>query len=59
MASPADGEKDNQQKIERELNEDTPPVLSTWNRVYALVIGFLALLIFLFYLFTKAYQLPQ
>ena len=44
---------------EHEVEEGSPPVFATWNRLYAVVIGFLALLIFLFYLFTKAYQLPQ
>jgi len=55
MATPADHGQDR----ERELNQDTPPLFATWNRLYATIIGFLALLIFLFYLFTKAYQFPQ
>ena len=44
---------------DRMVEEGSPPVFATWNRLYAVVIGFLALLIFLFYIFTKAYQLPQ
>lgn len=55
MTTPADRE----QGRERELNQDTPPLFATWNRLYATVIGFLALLIVLFHLFTKAYQFPQ
>ncbi|MBI3933786.1 MAG: hypothetical protein HY316_03785 [Acidobacteria bacterium] len=43
----------------QDVEEGLPPVFSTWGRLYAAVIGFLALLIFLFYLFTKAYQFPQ
>jgi hypothetical protein len=41
---------------DRDVEEDSPPLFATWNRIYALVIGFLAFLIFIFYLFTKAYQ---
>jgi hypothetical protein len=41
---------------ERDVEEGSPPVLATWNRLYAAVILFLAFLIILFYLFTKAYQ---
>ncbi len=41
---------------ERDVEEGSPPLLSTWNRIYAVVIGFLAFLIIIFYLFTKAYQ---
>ena len=41
---------------EREVEEGSPPLFATWSRLYALVIGFLAFLIVLFHLFTKAYQ---
>ena len=41
---------------EHEVEEGSPPLLSTWNRLYAAVIGFLAFLIVVFYLFTVAYQ---
>src|SRR3990172_8190946 len=35
--------------------DDKPPFLGTWRRLYAAVIGFLFLLILLFYVFTRAY----
>lgn len=38
--------------------EDRPPIFRTWRRLYAVVVAYLALLILLFYAFTKAYQLP-
>lgn len=41
------------------LDEDQPPFLGTWGRLYAFVIGFLFFLILLFYAFTRAYQFPQ
>jgi len=36
--------------------DQKPPFFKTWNRLYWFVIGNLAVLIILFYLFTKAYQ---
>ena len=33
-----------------------PPIFKTWGKAYAFVIGFLVLLILLFYLFTLAYS---
>jgi len=41
---------------ERDVEEGSPPLFATWNRLYAVVIGFLAILIIAFYLFTIAYQ---
>lgn len=38
------------------LDEDPPPVLSTWPRVYLFVICYLAALIGLFYGFTAHYR---
>lgn len=37
-------------------DENPPPVGGTWNRLYAIVLGELALLVFLFWLFTKAFE---
>ena len=34
---------------------DPPPVFATWKRAYFFVIGFLILLILLFYIFTVSY----
>ncbi|WP_281392461.1 hypothetical protein [Chitinophaga varians] len=36
--------------------EEKPPLFPTWRYWYALVIGWLVLLIVLFYLFTKTYS---
>jgi glucose uptake protein GlcU len=38
------------------MSEDKVPVFKKWSHWYALVIGFLALLIILFYLFTKYFS---
>ena len=36
-----------------EMEDEPPPVLGRWSRAYAFVLAYLALLILLFYLFTK------
>ena len=36
--------------------EDPPPILKTWKRLYAAVLINLAVLIALFYVFTKAFE---
>lgn len=36
--------------------DDQPPILGTWNRLYALVIILHALIITLFYWFTQVYS---
>jgi glucose uptake protein GlcU len=40
----------------KELPDEKPPFFKSWNSWYAMVIGFLALLIILFYLFTKHFS---
>jgi hypothetical protein len=35
--------------------EEPPPILGTWPRVYLAVLGWLALLIVLFFLFARAF----
>ena len=35
--------------------EDPPPILGTWRRAYLAVLGWLALLIVLFYLFGRTF----
>jgi hypothetical protein len=37
------------------LKEDAPPVLGSWKRLYAVVLGELLLLILLFALFSKVF----
>jgi hypothetical protein len=41
---------------ERRVADEPPPFLRAWRRVYAAVVVYLALLIVLFYLFTRAYS---
>lgn len=36
--------------------DERPPLLGSWRRIYAVVLGNLALLVFLFWVMTKAYQ---
>ena len=36
--------------------DEPPPFLGTWTRLYAAVLVYLALLITVFYLFTKAFE---
>ena len=40
-------------------DEEPPPFLGTWPRLYAAIAGYLAVLITLFYLFTRAYRFPE
>lgn len=40
-------------------DEEKPPFCGTWPRLYAAVAGYLALLITLFYLFTRAYRITE
>jgi len=38
-----------------EMLDEPPPIFSTWPRVYAAVLAYVAALIFLFWLFTRAF----
>jgi hypothetical protein len=40
----------------RELNEEPPPFLGTWTRVYRAILVYLVLIILGFYVFTRIYQ---
>jgi len=40
--------------VEEEVEK--PPFFSSWNRLYAFVLGFFVLLVVLFYIFTKWYE---
>ena len=45
------------ERIEKEeIDQEKPPILSSWKRLYTVVLLNLALLIFLFYLFTKTFE---
>jgi hypothetical protein len=35
------------------MPDDPPPFLGTWRRVYALVLAYLAAVIFVFWIFTR------
>ncbi|MSO20775.1 MAG: hypothetical protein EXQ56_10005 [Acidobacteria bacterium] len=37
--------------------DEPPPFCGTWPRLYAAIVGYLATLITLFYLFTRAYRI--
>ncbi len=40
----------------KETDQEKPPILSSWKRLYTVVLLNLVLLIVLFYLFTKAFD---
>jgi hypothetical protein len=40
---------------ERPVDDEPPPVLGTWSRVYTFVICYLAAVIGLFYWFTRSF----
>lgn len=39
----------------RRVPDEPPPFLGTWRRIYVAVVIYLAAIILLFYLFTRAY----
>ncbi len=41
---------------ERQIVQDRPPFFQTWAGVYGVVLGFLAALVALFWLFTRYYR---
>jgi len=43
-------------EIREDPVEEAPPLLSSWNHWYALVLGFLVFLVIVFYLFSKFYE---
>ncbi len=47
---------DHERIEKKEKDQEKPPILSSWNRLYTVVLLNLALLILLFYLFTKAFD---
>jgi hypothetical protein len=40
----------------RDVPDEPPPFLRTWRRVYNATLFYLAIVIIVFYLFTRAYQ---
>jgi hypothetical protein len=45
-------------KIKKEINhdDDKPPILKSWGKIYSLVLITLIVLIILFHYFTKAFE---
>jgi hypothetical protein len=46
------------EKIKEEIdhNDDTPPVLGSWGKIYTLVFFNLVILVILFYYFTRIFE---
>jgi hypothetical protein len=40
----------------RDVPDDPPPFLGTWNRIYVAVVIYLVVVIFAFYLFARAFR---
>jgi hypothetical protein len=40
----------------KDIMDDRPPFLGSWNKIYLLVFGELVFLVVLFYFFTKAFS---
>jgi hypothetical protein len=47
---------ENKRSENKEIDQEKPPILSSWNQLYTVVLLNLALLIVLFYIFTKAFD---
>jgi hypothetical protein len=47
---------ENERMEDKDIDQEKPPILSSWKRLYTVVLLNLALLILLFYLFTKAFD---
>jgi hypothetical protein len=47
---------ENERIENKQIDQEKPPILSSWKRLYTIVLLNLALLIVLFYLFTKAFD---
>jgi hypothetical protein len=61
MDHPMDHPKhtETQPGVRPEANEEPPPLFSTWRRMYAAVIAYLAAFILTLYLFTEYFQILQ
>ncbi len=47
---------ENERIENKEIDQEKPPILSSWKRLYTVVLLNLVLLIVLFYIFTKAFD---
>jgi len=45
-----------EKEIDNNSKEETPPFFSSWNKLYAIVFITFAVLVILFYIFTKAFE---
>lgn len=63
----SDSHHENHQKLSAPIapghpagyEDEPPPILGTWPRFYAAIVGYLVTLITLFYLFTRAYRITS
>jgi hypothetical protein len=47
---------ENERIENKDVQEEKPPILSSWRKLYAVVLLNLVLLIVLFYIFTKSFD---
>jgi hypothetical protein len=47
---------ENDQSLHNDTEEEKPPILSSWRRLYSLVLLNLIALIVIFYIFTQIFQ---
>ena len=45
-----------EKEMETISKEETPPFFRSWNKLYAIVFVTFTVLVFLFYIFTKAFE---
>ncbi|MBE0571598.1 MAG: hypothetical protein IH618_08655 [Ignavibacteriaceae bacterium] len=46
----------NDNDLNENVEDSPPPILGSWNKIYGFVFFTLVILIFFFYLFTKAFE---
>jgi len=46
----------NKKELDKTTEDSPPPIIGSWNKIYGFVFFTLITLIFLFYLFTKAFE---
>jgi len=46
----------NDNEVNKNTEDSPPPIFGSWNKIYGIVFFTLVTLIFLFYLFTKAFE---
>jgi hypothetical protein len=46
----------NDNDVNKNIEDSSPPIFGSWNKIYGIVFFTLIAFIFLFYLFTKAFE---